>query len=64
MSKVERFALSVNEGVYCKKVVKNQASIFLKNQYDGFMKELIAQRRNQFNRDSYYANIEKLINSL
>ena len=63
MSKVERFAIAVNEKVYNKNVVKRQASIFFKAQYDSFMKDLIAQRRSLVKRDSYYSNIEKLIES-
>lgn len=63
MSKVERFATSVNEGLYNKKIVKEHASIFLKEQYRRFMAEIITQRRKQFNRDNYYHNIEELVKS-
>lgn len=63
MSKVERFATSVNAGLYNKKIVEDRASIFLKEQYRRFMEEIITQRRKQFKREDYYHNIEKLVNS-
>ena len=64
LSIVERFATDVNEGVLLKKTVKNRLSIFLVNEYEKNMKEIIAQRRKQFSRDSYYEQIEKLIEYL
>lgn len=63
MSKVERFAISVNEGLYNKKIVEKRVSILLRENYRIFMKEIIAQRRAQYKRADYYHNIEKLVNS-
>lgn len=64
LSIVERFATDVNEGVLFKKIVKNRLSIFLINEYDKNMKEIILQRRKQFSRESYYGQIEKLIKKM
>lgn len=63
MSRLDRFAVAVNEGIYCKGMVKKRASILLTKQYDEFMKGIITQRRAQFHRENYYENIEKLIKS-
>lgn len=63
MSKVERFATSVNNKLYNRKIVKDRTSIFFKEQYHRFMEEIIIQRRKQFKRDNYYHNIEELLNS-
>lgn len=61
LSIVERFATDVNEGVLLKKTVKNRLSIFLTNEYEKHMKEIISQRRKQFSRESYYEQIDRLI---
>ena len=61
LSNLERFARSVNEGVYYKKIVKSNLSIMLTEQYKKSLKEIIEQRRKQFERDSYYENIEIMI---
>ena len=64
LGELDRFARGVNEGVYSKRIVKRHASIFLKMQYESFAKKLIADRRKQFGRESYYENIEQLIKEL
>ena len=64
MSKVDRFAVAVNEKLYDKKMTKRRAGKFLLRLYDDFMDEYIAQRRNQFGDDSYYENIVLLIEKL
>ncbi len=64
LSIVERFATDVNENVLSRKLVKTRMSIFLKNEYESHLKELIIQRRKQFSRESYYMQIEDLIQKL
>ena len=64
MSVVERFATDANEGVLIKKIIKKRLSIFLIEEYDRHMKEIITQRRKQFKRDSYYNQIDDLIKYL
>ena len=64
LSIVERLATDANEGVLSKKTVKNRLSIFLVNEYERNMQEIIIQRRKQFSRESYYGQIEKLIEYL
>lgn len=61
MSIVERFATDANERVLMKSLIKKRISIFLIEEYDQHMKEIITQRRKQFKRDTYYSQIEKLI---
>jgi hypothetical protein len=64
LSIVERFATDVNERVLIKKIVKTRLSIFLANEYQNHLKELIIQRRKQFSREGYYEQIEKLIRDI
>ena len=64
MSIVERIAADANERVILKKLIKARLSILLINEYDKHMKNIIDQRRNQFSRNSYYQQIEKLIQYL
>ena len=64
LSIVERFATDANEGVLSKKTIGNRLSLFLVKEYNEKMKEIIIQRRNQFSRNSYYGQIEKLIQYL
>ena len=64
LSIVERFATDANEGVLSRKTVKKRLSIFLVNEYDKNMREVILQRRKQFSRESYYEQIERLIKYL
>lgn len=61
LSIVERFATDVNEGVLSRKTAKKRLSIFLTKEYENKMKEIIIQRREQFSRENYYEQIEKLI---
>ena len=61
MSKVERFAAAVNAGIYDEKLVHNRTSIMFRKQYNDFMKDIIQQRRKQFNREDYYSEIVKMI---
>ena len=64
INKVNRFAIAFNGGVYDKKAVKGQASIFFKAQYDRFVRDIIEQRRKQFKRDNYYHDIVEMVNSI
>lgn len=64
MSIVERFATDANEKVLKKSLIKKRLSIFLIEEYEKSMKDIITQRRKQFNRDSYYSQIEELISYL
>ena len=64
MSKIDRFAVPVNEKLFDIEIVKRRASKFLIDQYNDYMKEYIEQRRKQFKDDKYYENIEELISKL
>ena len=64
MSGIERFAVDANENILIKRLIKKRLSIFLINEYEQNMKEIISQRRKQFNRDSYYDQIDTLIKYL
>ena len=62
VSKIDRFAASYLEKMYDKKLVKDRVASYLKRlYYEKGMRELIIQRRKQFNREEYYDSIEKML---
>lgn len=61
-SDISRFAYAVNTGVYDSKIVKERASRTFLKMYEMFMKSVIEKHRLQFKNETYYQEIETMLN--
>lgn len=64
LSIVDRLAIDANENVLSRKITKSRLSILIISEYDKHMHFIIKQRRKQFKRDTYYKEIDKLVDYL
>lgn len=61
---VDRFAKVYNAKRYNKRIVKRQAGAFLVRLYDEKLNGIISQQRKQYQRDTYFAQVEEMISDL
>ena len=64
VSDFSRFAYAVNERVYDEKVVIEKASRLIESMYESFLKSVIEKHRKQFKDDTYYQEIDVLMNNI
>ena len=64
MSMLNRLARQANSSRYRMKIVNEQAGKFLLRLDEDFIHSIILQRRRQFKRESYYVQLEKMIETL
>lgn len=61
---VDRFAKAYNAKRYNKRIVKKHAGAFLVRLYDEKLNGIISQQRKQYQRDTYFAQVEEMIGDL
>lgn len=61
---VDRFAKAYNAKRYSKRIVKKHAGAFLVRLYDEKLNGIISQQRKQYQRDTYFAQVEEMVGDL